>query len=115
MTGEELRNVLFVHKIEIKGLAQKLGVSPQSLSQTFNAADVKSGMLEKIADVLGKDMSFFYPMKETYQQTTNNTKVHARNAIGGNGTVNEGTGNEVVLALLEQNRQLMDALFKKEK
>jgi hypothetical protein len=37
-----------------------MGVFPQSFNKTLQADDVKSGFLEKLAQVLGKDMSFFY-------------------------------------------------------
>jgi hypothetical protein len=37
-----------------------MGVFPQSFNKTLQADDVKSGFLEKLCQVLGKDMSFFY-------------------------------------------------------
>ena len=40
-------------------IAKKLGISPQALNLTFNAADIKSGTVERIAEVLGVKMSFF--------------------------------------------------------
>lgn len=60
MKGNELRT-----KMENAGytqieIARLLGVAPQSITQYYNADDVKTGLLEKLCQVLEKDMSFFY-------------------------------------------------------
>ena len=41
-------------------IARLLGVSSQSVNQSLNAKDIKSGFLEELCRVLKKDMSFFY-------------------------------------------------------
>ena len=61
MTGKELKDKLAKQGIPASAIAEKIGISPQAINSTFNAADVKSGTLERIANVLGVDMSFFYP------------------------------------------------------
>ena len=78
MTGENLRNVLYINKINQSKLATMLGVSQQSLSQLFKADDVKSGWLERIAAALGKDMSFFYPMSVSLEQNNDNRKYRMK-------------------------------------
>ena len=41
-------------------LAGRLGTTPQSLSSILHAKDVRSGTIEKIAQVLDVPVSFFY-------------------------------------------------------
>lgn len=60
MKGKDLRKVLGQKNIGINVLAEKLKMSQPNLSKTFQVQDVKSGMLEKICDVLGVTMDFFY-------------------------------------------------------
>lgn len=59
MTGKDLKEKIAQQNISALAIAKKLGISPQALNSTFNAADVKSGTLERIAEVLGVKMSFF--------------------------------------------------------
>lgn len=61
MTGKELKDKLAKQGIPASAIAEKIGISPQAINSTFNAADVKSGTLERIASAIGVDMSFFYP------------------------------------------------------
>lgn len=61
MTGKELKDKLAKQGIPASAIAEKIGISPQAINSTFNAADVKSGTLERIANVLGVEMSIFYP------------------------------------------------------
>lgn len=41
-------------------LAEKLSVSQQSFSQYFLAKDVKSGLIEKLAEIIGVDIPTMY-------------------------------------------------------
>ena len=58
MTGKELKDKLAKQGIPASAIAEKIGISPQAINSTF---DVKSGTLERIANVLGVEMSIFYP------------------------------------------------------
>lgn len=60
MSGEELKNKLKGEGISQIEIARLLGVSQQSVNQSLDAKDIKSGFLEDLCRVLGKDMSFFY-------------------------------------------------------
>lgn len=60
MSGEELKRKLDSIGLSQAEIARRLGVIPQSMTQYFKADDVRSGTLEKLCEVLGKDMSFFY-------------------------------------------------------
>ena len=58
MKGSELKKKLDTLNVSQAKLAEMMGVFPQSFNKTLQADDVKSGFLEKLAQVLGKDMSF---------------------------------------------------------
>lgn len=60
MTGEELRLILKEADINLADLAGKLNKSPQSLNQALNAADIKSGLIEQISDVINVPVSSLY-------------------------------------------------------
>ena len=60
MTGEELKRKLDGTGLSQAEIARRLGVIPQSMTQYFKADDVRSGTLERLCEVLNKDMSFFY-------------------------------------------------------
>lgn len=65
MSGEELDKKLKDAGYVLADVARLLGVPPQSLNQTLNAKDVKSGFLEDLCKALGKDMGFFYGISVT--------------------------------------------------
>ena len=60
MTGNKLRELLTLGNVSIKGLAEKLNMTQPNLSAQFKVQDVKSGILERICEVLGVTMDFFY-------------------------------------------------------
>jgi transcriptional regulator with XRE-family HTH domain len=60
MSGEELDRKLKDAGYVMADIARLLGVPPQSINQSLNAKDIKTGFLEDLCRVLGKDMSFFY-------------------------------------------------------
>lgn len=60
MKGSELKKKLDKLNVSQAKLAEMMGVFPQSFNKTLQADDVKSGFLEKLCQVLSKDMSFFY-------------------------------------------------------
>lgn len=79
MTGKDLKEKIAQQNISALAIAKKLGISPQALNSTFNAADVKSGTLERIAEVLGVKMSFFYPMEGSNAVATGNNNIAGNN------------------------------------
>lgn len=60
MSGEELDKKLTEAGYVKAEIARLLGVPPQSINQTLNAKDVKSGFIEDLCKVLHKEISFFY-------------------------------------------------------
>lgn len=59
MDGKEFQKKLKVLGITQAKVAEILGVTPQTVSGMMRNASVKIGMLERIAEGLGKDISVF--------------------------------------------------------
>lgn len=60
MTGEVLKSILFRNGIQLKDVAEKLDMSQQNFSNALKVADIKTGLLEKLCDVLNVTLEFFY-------------------------------------------------------
>lgn len=60
MTGEQLKNKLNVLGISQAEASRRLGVSSQSLNQSLEAKDVKTGLLENLCEAFNLNMGAFY-------------------------------------------------------
>ena len=60
MNGNELRNILAAKGIIHKDLAEKMAITQSCFSQLLRAQDIRTGLLEKICDILNVQMDFFY-------------------------------------------------------
>lgn len=60
MTGEQLRKKIKSKQRSFKSVAEAIGETPQNFQNMLNAADVKSGTLERVAQALGEPVSYFY-------------------------------------------------------
>lgn len=67
MTGEQLKERLIRGGYTLKDVAELMGMSQQNFSKGLKVADVKTGLIEKICQVLNKKMDFFYNGTEYYQ------------------------------------------------
>ncbi len=63
MDGKVLKRKIKQSGISCSELSRRLGISPQSLSAIFNTSDVKTGLVEKIANIIGVHLSFFFERK----------------------------------------------------
>lgn len=81
MSGEEVKKILTENGYKLTDIASALGIIPQNLHSLLKAEDVKSGVLEKIANALGKDICFFYK-----QEAINPTQ----SILSGNGNTVSG-------------------------
>ena len=61
MKGEEVKNILKANGITQKDLAEKFGVTAQSISDRLGKDDVSTGFLEKVSKVTGIPLSAFFP------------------------------------------------------
>lgn len=81
MKGENIKQILKKYDVTQAKMAERLNISPQTLSSAMSSEDVKSGLLEKIAGELG------IPVGEFYGDTVA--------ATGTNSTAIKGSGNNV--------------------
>lgn len=78
MTGEQIKQVLADNKYQLKDIAEKLGTSLSNLSAGLSKSDIKTGLLEKIAEAAGLPIAAFYGGAFGPVQTAvgdNNTQV----------------------------------------
>lgn len=114
MTGETLKTRISSCGVSQAEIARRLGMSQQSFNQALLVADVKTGLLERICEALGVDMSFFYPVGSTNNTTNNIHKQSAHNMHNGSGDIREEKGdNETIAELVKQNATLIELLKSK--
>lgn len=59
MSGEEVKKILKAH-YKLTDVAEAMGIIPQNLQSLLDVADIKTGVLERIAAAIGKDINFFF-------------------------------------------------------
>lgn len=82
MSGDEAKKILIENGYKLTDIANALGIIPQNLHSLLKAEDVKSGVLEKIANALGKDICFFY--KQNANNATQSILSGSGNTVSGN-------------------------------
>ena len=60
MKGIEVKNILKKNGFVIKDIAQLMGETPQNLNSMLKADDIKTGVLERIAIAIKKNLYFFF-------------------------------------------------------
>lgn len=105
MSGKELKEILAARGINLSELARMLGfANDQRLHSALNAADIKTGFLERIVAVTGIPLSYFYPAASA-TITNESSELHVRNNSG----VVSGTNNGSISAGQDTQR-LVDIL-----
>ena len=66
MTGKKIKEILKNNGFSLKYVAEILGETPQNFNSMLNAQDIKTGVLERIADAIKKPLYFFYPEKTIF-------------------------------------------------
>ena len=88
MTGQELKARIAACGISQSEIARRLGMSQQSFNQGLNVPDIRTGLLERIAEATGKPLSYFYPAASA-TITNESSELHVRNNSGVvSGTIN---------------------------
>lgn len=106
MSGKELKEILAARGINLSELARMLGfANDQRLHSALNAADIKTGFLERIVAVTGIPLSYFYPAASA---TINNDSIelHVRNNSG----VVSGTNNGTISTGQQDTQKLVEML-----
>ena len=107
MKGSDLKNRLLAAGYTVSGIANKVGVIPQNINGWFTSNDVRTGTLEKLAEVLGLPISFFYG-----EETGNVSSIAGNNnttATGNNNTVSS-SDDRLLSLLLNKDEQLLLAM-----
>ena len=68
MNGKKLKEVLNKLEVTQRSLAEKMNVTPQTISAILSASDIRISTIERISAVTGKPISYFYD--ETVNETT---------------------------------------------
>ena len=104
MTGQELKARIAACGISQSEIARRLGMSQQSFNQGLNVPDIRTGLLERIAEATGKPLSYFYPAASA-TITNESSELHVRN---NNGVVS-GTNN-VSISAGQDTQKLVEIL-----
>jgi transcriptional regulator with XRE-family HTH domain len=72
MRGEEVKKILEDDGLPLNELAERLEISPQNLNNWLNVKDIKTGILEKIAKAINKNIYYFID-NQSDQHTSSST------------------------------------------
>ena len=78
MTGNTLKKLILAEGLSVAEVARRLGTSQQNLTCSLNKDDIKTGLLERVAEAMNRPLSFFYGEAFGPVQTAvgdNNTQV----------------------------------------
>ena len=104
MKGIELKEKIAKCGISQSEIARRLNISQQSFNQSLSANDVKSGLIERIAEVVGVEMDFFYPNKSNKPSVVVNGEGVV--AVSGNNNVTSNPSD----AVLQERVKSLEAL-----
>ena len=107
MKGSDLKSRLLACGYSITFIANKLGVLPQNMNSWFTSNDVRTGTIERLAEVLNLPISYFYG--ETDGPTSSVSGNNNTTATGNNNTVS-GSDDRLLTLLLNKDEQLNRAM-----
>lgn len=65
MNGEGVKRTIASRGYSVSDVARKLGMSSQNLNKQLSLSDVRTGLLERIADVIGVPVTYFFAPSPT--------------------------------------------------
>lgn len=107
MTGKHILDLMKQEGYSVNKMAELIGTSQPNLLSALKHTDVRTGLLEDIAQAMGKPLSFFYG--ETFGSVANITGNHNTTANGSNNTVTTNDDRLLTL-LLNKDEQLTLAM-----
>lgn len=119
MTGKELKERVDALGIAQRKLADKMGVTPQTINAILTAKDVRTSTIERIASVTGMPISFFF--KEEADKQSAIVSGNGSVSVAGNNNVTSNAGDTAVLQervkmlekLLDEKERLIKVLMEK--
>ena len=82
MKGIDVKKKLQNNGFSLKFIAESMGETPQNLNSMLLAQDIKTGVLEKIAKAINKNLYFFFDEKVALM-TTDEMKQHDKEVAEG--------------------------------
>lgn len=108
MNGNQVKKILQEKGIPIAELARQLNMSRQALSSVLSNDDVKTGLLEKVALIIGEPVTYFYTGESSGAAVVNGGTVNG-NVTGKN---EEGPAVSAIVAQLDTKDQQIDRLLR---
>lgn len=105
MKGIEVKKILQENGVSVAHCARILGLSQQNLSAALSKDDIRTGLLEDIAAVIGKDVPFFYGVSSAPSATANG---NGSTAVAGN---RNKVNSEQFVQLLTKKDEQIDRLL----
>lgn len=80
MTGNTLKKLILSEGLSVAEVARRLGTSQQNLTCALAKDDIRTGLLERVAEAMGRPLSFFYggafgPVQSVGDNNTQVTQV----------------------------------------
>ena len=110
MKGEHLKNLILSEGYTINKMADLLGVAQPNLLMLLKHQDVRTGLVEKIADVMGKPLAFFYGEAYGSVSQTGNNNTQVANNVAGNDITVGSPDNRLIDLLVSKDEQLTMAM-----
>ena len=107
MTGNHLKNLILSEGYSINRMAELIGIAQPNLLALLKHEDVRTGLVEKVAEVMGKPLSFFYG--EAYGQVSQITGNNNTSVAGNDNTVGS-PDNKLIDLLVSKDSQLTMAM-----
>ena len=104
MTGKQLKQILYHTDISFTEISKRLGITPQGLNNNLLVNDVKTGLIERLCDVLDMDITDFIPSKKVSSNTITSSVLG-----DGNNNVNNSTDAALLRIMENQCNQLTTA------
>jgi hypothetical protein len=107
MTGKHILDLMQQEGYSVNKMAELIGTSQPNLLSALKHTDVRTGLLEKIAQAMGKPLSFFYG--EAYGSVTvaGNNNATAINNSTATATAND---DRLLILLVNKDEQLTMAM-----
>lgn len=80
MTGNTLKKLILSEGLSVAEVARRIGTSQQNLTCALAKDDIRTGLLERVAEAMGRPLSFFYggafgPVQSVGDNNTQVTQV----------------------------------------
>lgn len=107
MTGNHLKNLILAEGYSINKMADMIGLAQPNLVSLLKHEDVRTGLVEKVAEAMRKPLSFFYG--ETYG-TVSAISGNNNTSVAGNDNTVGSPDNKLLDLLITKDEQLTLAM-----